>query len=90
MNYKDYWCYKEIIEYGYIVDVKKEKEEVELTIKFDDGDTYTSFLIKEFEVLGDKMLMVYNEDEDITECLDFTQTIDECIKGCLHYFWSRF
>lgn len=90
INYKDYWCYKEIREYGHKVEVKQGEKGVEVIIRFYDDDIYTDFLIEEFYVLDEKMLVVTNQGEDITECLEFTQTIEECVKGCLYYFWSRY
>lgn len=96
----NYWATKEVIEYGYDITlaVRQEKEDrkiYDLKILFDDGDLYAGFEIIEF--YPDKELfetknsyLVKLDDEYINDEMEFTDTLDECINGCIYYFHTRF
>ena len=86
-NIKKYWATQELLNYGYKLVVKRNKKSAKVIIKFSDGDIYTQFKIEQDDIMGDEVCVVYDEcNEDITDYLDYTSTIDDCIKGCIYRF----
>lgn len=90
-NYKDYWAYKEMTEYGYKVEVNKDS----VIIYYEDGDIYTNFKFNyddesEFYLVYDCKGDLNSEGECINDELEEYDTYDEVVKQCLHYFWTRY
>ena len=84
---KQYWAYKEIKKNKYKVELLKDKEN-NIIIKIKDyiNDLITTFKIVEFE----NMLFIYNDNELINDEVDFTNTVDECVKSSIYYFSTRY
>lgn len=86
-DYKDYWVYKEILDYEYIVDITKSS----VTIKFDDGDVYAKFTIRKPDPHDpDDVWAAYLDGELVSDSFDYTDSYNDIVCGCLHYFWTRF
>ena len=92
---KKYWCYGEITKNGYKISISRKKNTYNafnyyISIKFSDGDAYADFKIIEFNDEMGNNFLVYNNDMIINEEMDYTDTLDNCIKGCLYYFYTRY
>ena len=86
-NIRNYWATQELLDYGYKLVIKRSKKSAKVIIKFNDGEIYTQFKIEQDNIMGDEMCVVYDEwNDDITDYLDYTSTIDDCIKGCVCRF----
>lgn len=89
----EYWCYKEITARGYKVDITDSS----VSIYFPDGDLYAHFTFKRDEDESDEYWYVYNHNdkkdskgECINGALEYTDTYEDVVNGCLYYFWSRY
>lgn len=92
---KNYWCYGEITKNGYKIAVSRKKNtyngfNYNVSIKFSDGDAYADFKIVEFNDEMGASFLVYNNDMVINEEMDYTDTLEDCINGCLYYFHTRY
>ena len=98
-SYKDYWAYKEVSR-NWKSDIKTSGEITDIFIWYDKkaNDLYAHFQIKHVHMDDSKwgdFYMVYLIDSDgdksnITESLDFTGDLNECIESCFYYFSTRF
>jgi len=96
-GYKNNWAYQKTAE-NYPVDVEVNGDQsAHIIIWFDEDkeDKYAEFEIKKVKDEDEYWYSVglidsYSETEFITEDLEFTDTMDECIQGCFYYFQSRF
>lgn len=95
-GYKNNWAYQQTAK-NYPVDVKVNGDQsAHIIIWFDEDkdDKYAEFEIKKVKVADEYSYIVRLLDDYggdcITEDLEFTDTMDECIQGCFYYFQSRF
>lgn len=93
---KKYWAYEEIISHGYKITFKDIKDGVRVSIS-DKYGIEASFKVKSyrydldtFSVDGYNVYDITNGNKDITEALDYTETIEDCVKGALYYFNTRY
>lgn len=88
---KNFWATQEIIERGYKIKITRKYGNATVEIKTN-GSTDAKFEIihyeyKDFDLEG---YSVYDGFDEITEYLDFTDTLDECINGCIYYYYTRY
>ena len=94
-SYKDYWAYKEVSKnWESEVEVyhNRDNEPVgaKVIIWYDKGenDKYAEFKIERDEEYGD--WFVYDDGMLINDSMDYTDTLEDCIKGCFYYFHTRY
>lgn len=90
---RNYWGTQEVLDRGYQIRIEREEELVTITIG--DEEWYTKFFIGHNKFEDDEWYSVYhsngwaNKRFNITEELEFTNSFDECIKGCMYYFITK-
>lgn len=96
LTYEDYWAYKEVTK-NWESDVITNGRITDITIWYNkkENDAYARFQIKEFhdvEYTGYLVYEVYDDGdkENITDQLDFTDTLNNCIESCFYYFHTRY
>lgn len=94
-SYKDYWAYKEVSKnWESEVEVyhNRDNEPVgaKVIVWYDKGenDKYAEFKIERDEEYGD--WFVYDDGMLINDSMDYTDTLEDCIKGCFYYFHTRY
>ena len=88
---KKYWCYNDISK-NYNIKIKELKNSVNVFINYLDG---VKFEIEKINVNNENLFIIFdttNKDykKNITNCLEYIDTIEDCIKGCLYYFNTRY
>ena len=90
---KKYWCYEELKKRNYNIKIEEKKRQVKVSI-ISKYDCYT-FTIKNYNYNLDTITIsgynVYDmQGYDITNYLEFTETIEDCVKGVLYHFYTRY
>lgn len=96
----NYWAAEEVLKNGYKLKLKKSKSLKDrnvysFKILFPDGDVYANFEIVEFfpeaELNETKNSYIIKEfSEYITEELEFTDSLNECLESCIYRFYTRY
>lgn len=86
-NVKSYWATRKVLEYGYKLKIKQNKNSTKVIILFPDGEIYTQFKIEK----AIDMYFIYDEwGDNITDTFDYTDSMDDCIKSCMYAFITRY
>lgn len=89
---KNYWCYEDIKKNNNI-NIKELKDRIRVNI-YDKYGVNATFYIKQYNYNFDSFSIsgfnVFDKDINITEELEFTDSINDCIKGVLYYFNTRY
>jgi hypothetical protein len=89
---KNYWAYQEVVK-NYKVSIKETKDGARVTISDKYGVeamfsiNYYSYDLDTFTVEG---YSVYDRHYNITEELEYTENINDCVKGSIYYFNTRY
>lgn len=87
-NVKNYWAYKEIEE-RYKITIREKANEKGATITIDYLGGVKFNIIKEtFQNIT--FYRAFDNYGDITQELEYTDTLEDIIKSCLYYFITRY
>lgn len=90
-NVKSYWATRKVLECGYKLKIKQNKDNAMVTILFPDGEIYTRFKIVRDNLDDDVFYSIYDEwNDNITDTFDYTCSMDDCIKSCIYAFITRY
>lgn len=91
-----YWAYNDIESHGYKISFKDTKDSVIVNIS-DKYGVQARFKIKSykynldtFDIKGYSIYDITNCIRDITNELEYTETLEDCVKGVLYYFNTRY
>lgn len=84
---RNYWGYEKLVDLGYKISLYEIKEN-EYLIKIKGNNYDVKFNITMFE--DTYFVKDNNQNIDITEELDFTRKLNECIKSIIYYFSTRY
>jgi hypothetical protein len=91
-NIKKYWAYQNVAK-NHKVTIKETKDGAKVTIS-DKYGVEAMFNIKyycyDMETFTVEGYSVYDSNYNITDKLEFVDTINECVKGCMYYFDTRY
>ena len=90
MAYKEYWAYQEVTK-NWESDVKTFRDGATVTIWYNkaQNDPYAEFRIE----YDDGYWYVYDDTQGgmlINTAMDYTDTLEDCIRGCFYYFHTRY
>ncbi len=100
MTYKEYWAYQEVTKnWESDIVISEDGKSATVTIWYDksDNDIYATFEIMLFtvdDIENSDTWFIYDttggEHMILNDYVDFTETLDECIKSCFYYFHTRY
>jgi hypothetical protein len=89
---KNYWAYQDVSK-NYKINIKETKDGARVTIS-DKYGVEAMFKVKRYSYNLDTMTVegysVYDRADNITEELDYSENINDCVKGCIYYFSTRY
>jgi hypothetical protein len=89
---KNYWAYQDVSK-NYKINVKETKDGARVTIS-DKYGVEAMFSIKHYNIKLDTFTVegyqIYDRHYEITSELEYTENINDCVKGCIYYFNTRY
>lgn len=91
---KKYWCYDDILKNHHNISIKELKNNIVRIVISDKYGVDATFYVKpykyDFDGFSISGFSVLDRHLDITSELEYTDTLNECIKGALYYYNTRY